>query len=149
MLQKPQNSDISQFIYQSVRYINQQTNPSPVSPKGEKLNPSSNHTLNWKPVIAINRPTPFPFGKGGGIGPSHPRKPPISPLQRLPAGIVTPRTRQITMDLSMEPQVCSCQQTTKIRSWITSDFSILAHCAALCNSSRTTRRSNSSNGCCC
>jgi hypothetical protein len=44
------------------------TNPSPVSPKGEKLKPSSNDTLSWKTVTVINRPAPFPFGKGGGIG---------------------------------------------------------------------------------
>jgi len=37
-------------------------------PLGEKLKSSSNETLTWKTVTAINRPAPFPFGKGGGIG---------------------------------------------------------------------------------
>ncbi|MBN1449689.1 MAG: hypothetical protein JW963_01625 [Anaerolineales bacterium] len=71
-----------------------QTNPSPVSPKGEKLKPSSNKAFPWKTVTAITQQAPFPhrprrgFGKrraelarpgsagragveaGGGIGPS-------------------------------------------------------------------------------
>ena len=49
--------------------------PSPVSPKGEKLKPSSNEALIWKTITIINQPAPFPFGtpqgcfaKGGGIG---------------------------------------------------------------------------------
>ena len=42
--------------------------PSPVSPKGEKLKPSANEALTWKTITIINRPAPFPFGKGGGIG---------------------------------------------------------------------------------
>jgi len=42
--------------------------PSPVSPMGEKLKPSSNEALTWKTITIINRPAPFPNGKGGGIG---------------------------------------------------------------------------------
>jgi len=47
--------------------------PSPVSPKGEKLKPSSNEALIWKTITIINQPAPFPNGKGGGIGPITPK----------------------------------------------------------------------------
>ncbi len=37
-------------------------------PRGGDAQASSNKTLTWKINKAINRPAPFPFGKGGGIG---------------------------------------------------------------------------------
>jgi len=44
-------------------------NPSPVSPKGEKLiPPETKIALLRKINITINQLAPFPFGKGGGIG---------------------------------------------------------------------------------
>jgi len=53
--------------------------PSPVSPKGEKLiPPETNVALLWTITTAITRPAPFPFGKGGGIGPIPSSSPPLS-----------------------------------------------------------------------
>jgi len=44
------------------------TNPSPVSPKGERLKPSSFQDLLWKPNTPSDRKEvkfiPFPFGEG-------------------------------------------------------------------------------------
>ena len=42
-------------------------------PLGGDAQASSNKTLTWKINKAINRPAPFPFGKGGGIGPNTPK----------------------------------------------------------------------------
>ena len=43
-----------------------QTNPSPVSPMGEKLIPSSNKILTWKSVTIINRQSSLPTWEGRG-----------------------------------------------------------------------------------
>jgi len=67
------------------------TKPLSRLPQGEKLKPSSNQTLPWKTVTAINRPAPFPFGKrraepveaGGGIGPTD------MPINHHPLGEVS------------------------------------------------------------
>jgi hypothetical protein len=43
------------------------SNPSPVSPKGEKLMPPETKIALLRKInITINRLAPFPFGKGGG-----------------------------------------------------------------------------------
>ena len=39
-------------------------------PQGGEAKIPTNQALTWKIVTAINQPAPFPFGKGGGIGPN-------------------------------------------------------------------------------
>gem|GEM_PF-3396071 len=41
-------------------------------PQGGEAQTSSNKSHPWQTVITINRSAPFPFGKGGGIGPLKP-----------------------------------------------------------------------------
>ena len=71
--------------------------PSPVSlnpafgGRWEEAKSSSNESLTWKTVTGINRPAPFPVGKGGGIG----RTP---PLFLLPFGF----TPQIVFSTSQQ-----------------------------------------------
>jgi hypothetical protein len=58
--------------------------PSPVSPKGEKLMPPETKVaLLWTITTVITQQAPFPFGKGGGIGPFPSSSPPLSLALRV------------------------------------------------------------------
>jgi len=46
--------------------------PLPSPPRGRSSNPPQTKHFPWQIVTTINRPAPFPFGKGGGIGHSLP-----------------------------------------------------------------------------
>jgi len=70
--------------------------PSPVSPKEEKPDPSLTYlTLLWKIVTVVTRSAPFPFGKGGGIGPSRAHKPTIKPNQRVSIWAMLPGRKSL------------------------------------------------------
>ena len=75
-------------------------NPTPASPTGEELKPSTNEQVT-KPIA---QQAPFPFGKGGEMGP------------------MTLRTRQDQLGFVQSPQLMRQAKSTKQNSEFSSEF---------------------------
>jgi len=82
------NSSLStmQPTFSSSQKRTRHKTPLPSPPRGRSPDLASNKAHPWKTVTAINQPAPFPFGKGGGIGPTD------TPINRHNQGeVLTPR----------------------------------------------------------
>jgi hypothetical protein len=77
------------------------TNPSPVSPEGEKLRPSSTQALTWKTISISKRTSPLPFREGRGERTHTPIT--DSSLPRLDLTLSTTKNSEISSEFVFYP----------------------------------------------